>query len=273
VSESIELITAGQARSIREQALRPSRRLAAVIEKAMHVYPDQRFADLHELGQALADLSSRRRPWPWSSRPGPSVARAATSRPSAPLRQAPLARAGRLSWALGVTVLCGSVAAPTLAWWSAHRQRARAPVSIAAPLVAGAASLPSAATPEPRPCPAPCPEPSVSPAPAGASGAVAAMAPGSPAAPEPAGPAAAAEAAEPPLDRLASDGAMLAGPASGLGLLESTAPALYGGDSGVAPPADGGALDTGEPMGLPVPGVAAPLRSHERGTNGALIFD
>jgi serine/threonine-protein kinase len=274
VSESIELITAGQARPIREQALRPSRRLAAVIEKAMHVYPDQRFADLHELGQALADLSSRRGPWPWSSRPGPSVARAATSRQSAPPRQAPLARAGRLSWALGVTVLCGSVAAPTLAWWSAHRQRARAPVSIAAPLVAGAASLPSAATPETRPCPAPCPEPSaVSPAPPGVSHAVAAMAPDSPTASEPEGPVAGSEAAEPPLDPLASDEAMLAGQASGLGLLESTAPALYGGDSGVAPPADGGALDNGEPIGLPGPGVAAPLRSHERGTNGALIFD
>jgi serine/threonine-protein kinase len=170
--ESIDLITTGQARRITEQPIRPSRRLSAIIQKAMHVYPEQRFADLRELGDALATLSERRGRWPWSASPLPVVARArlpiAGAGPRNAPRDAPERSGLELSWVLGAAVVGCSIAAPLWAWWSVHRTRAAAPVSVAAPLAPTEspllASPPSPPSP-PSPCAAPCPTPaSVQPA-------------------------------------------------------------------------------------------------------------
>ncbi|HTV20134.1 MAG TPA: protein kinase [Polyangiaceae bacterium] len=163
--ESIELITTGQARRITEQPIRPSRRLAAIIEKAMHVYPDRRFADLREIGEALASLSERRGRWTWlerGARPVRSPAPRASDRPApssaAPFDSAPTSKDRReLSWALGATVVACSIGAPVWAWWSVHRQRTPAPISAAAPWVA-TDSAPVAAAP---PAPVAAPQPSL----------------------------------------------------------------------------------------------------------------
>ena len=154
--ESVELITTGGARRITEQPIRPSRRLAAVIEKAMHIYPDQRFGDLRELGDALASLSERGGRWTWLER-GAARQRTPASRASSP--PPPLETAARsrreLSWALGATVLACSIGAPVWAWWSVHRRPATAPVDIASPWVAsdGAAAVTSAGVAPPAASP------------------------------------------------------------------------------------------------------------------------
>jgi serine/threonine-protein kinase len=173
--ESIDLITTGQARRITDQPIRPSRRLSAIIQKAMHVYPEQRFADLQELGDALAAISERRGRWPWSASPLPVVARALASNADPKARHAardqPERSGPELSWVIGAAVVGCSIAAPLWAWWSVHRTQAAAPVSVAAPLApsespllaAPPASVPvSAPVPlpsAPNPCAAPCPAP------------------------------------------------------------------------------------------------------------------
>ncbi len=270
--ESIELITAGQARPIREQALRPSRRLAAIIEKAMHVYPDQRFADLRELAQALVDVSGRRARWPWSLGPEPGVARPRSSPRGPGARQAPL-RAARVSWVIGAAVVGCSVAAPVWAWWSAHRHRGAAPVSVTAPLAPD--PLPVAVAAASRPCAAPCPDSSGAGSPppvSSASAAPNALEPAPAPLSEGAAPAG-SEAPEPPPPELAAiDQAAWGGdPGGSLTPLESTPLDRNALDSGLAPP-DGGALGP-TPPSPPSPTHLATPNRHERGTNGALIFD
>src|SRR5690606_28979287 len=101
------------------------------------VYPDQRFADLHELGRALAGLSGRRGPWAWGFGREPGAARA----PSAPRRpergRAPLTGstlAGRAWRRAAVAAVIGcSIAAPLWAWRSARQQGATVPAAIPSP--------------------------------------------------------------------------------------------------------------------------------------------
>lgn len=154
--ESIQLITTGQARRVTDQPIRPSRRLAAVIEKAMHVYPDQRFANLHELGQALASVSQQRVRWPWAPSAEPIVARAPLPAAGTKGWQAPLDPAqssgGKLGWFIGAAVIGCSIGAPIWAWWASHRQasheqRREAPLSVASPLAAAGARAASPAAP------------------------------------------------------------------------------------------------------------------------------
>lgn len=275
--ESVELITAGQGRSILAQPIRPSRRLAAIIEKAMHVHPDERFADLHELGRALAGLSGRRAWWPRGSsavvqarRPGSTSLPARRSGPG-------------LRWAFGATVIGCSVAAPLLAWWSGERTRASAPITVTSALAPAEGHAPLAALPAanryaaPRSVPsgvhafqpAGAPEPPASTLPASA--ARTAVTPATPSAPEgaehpPATPftevVEVVEATEP------APGAAPLG-----GLPGAAAPATGPLQSSVTPQENGALLSPSAPIAVSSRNAIAPRSDPERGTNGALIFD
>jgi hypothetical protein len=297
VRESIDLITAGHARPISDQPIRPSRRLTAIIEKAMHVYPDQRFADLRELGRALAAASGRRGRWPWSATPELGVARISSAKPPRRTRLDSEERTRRgLTWAIGATVIGCSIGAPFVAW-SVRRQRIEAPLSVTTPLVASENAVPVVTPPAPIPCAAPCPLPASerrlpalgAPAPAPP---LSALAPAAPPAlvnaatsePEP---VAAHEAAvAPELEPAAASPAPAsftevggAGDTPPQGEVSQTTlplPATAEGDAldyGVSPEADAAAPTIQEPVDDASPTVTAAPTRPERGTNGAFIFD
>jgi eukaryotic-like serine/threonine-protein kinase len=301
VRDSVELISAGHARRIAEQPLQPSRRLAAIIERAMHFDPAERFADMRELASALASVRERRALWPWRSSPGPAIGRTAASAMGAKARQAPLKApegSGRgLSWAIGATVIACSIGAPVWAWWSVRRPRAPAAISVTAPLTSSAAALPGAAPPESGCAP-------LAPTPAGGQSSPPAVATAAPdpssdrAAPvmadshppptsDPSVPArlappaesAAAPAGEPaapsPVAQFAESGAVgddgqgePAAPSERVAPL----PEGEGVDPGLAP-SDAGVVDPQDTLDVTLPRLAAPTIGPERGTNGALIFD
>jgi serine/threonine protein kinase len=288
--DSVELITAGQARRIADQPIRPSRRLGAIIERAMHLDPERRFADLRELGHALAAASGRRAIWPWNSSPEPSVARAPSPNPGARSRPAPRDRASGsergLSWAIGATVIGCSIGAPLLAWYSAHQHRATAPLSVASPLSPAEGHAAVVVPPPSAACAAPCPAPSdVHAAPlvlgnqAPASSAAAhALAPALAAAPPPEqalpraqeqAPLAATDFAERPEGGEAAPRGQAAQPA----LPVAAVPKSGQLDSGVSTQADGGVPETRDSLDVPLPSVTIAPSGPARGTNGALIFD
>jgi Rieske Fe-S protein len=301
VRESVELITTGQARRIADQPLQPSRRLAAIIERAMHFDPAERFADMRELAHALAGVRGRRALWPWRSSPEPVHARAVASPLRTKARQAPLKApegSGRgLSWALGATVIACSIGAPVWAWWSVRRPRLPAAISVTAPLVSSAAPAAAAAPPESACAPTapPARADGQSSPPAAATGAsdpssdrAAPGMPNSPAPPTSDPPlperlashaeSAAAAATEPavpaPVAQFAATGAVGDGPGEPVAPSELAAPApeVEGVDPGLAP-ADGGVIDPQDTLDVTLPRLAAPTIGPERGTNGALIFD
>jgi eukaryotic-like serine/threonine-protein kinase len=301
VRDSVELISAGQARRIAEQPLQPSRRLAAIIERAMHFDPAERFADMRELASALASVRERRALWPWRSSPEPAIARTAASAMGTKARQAPLKApegSGRgLSRAIGATVIACSIGAPVWAWWSVRRPRAPAAISVTAPLVSGAAPAPGAAPPESGCAP-------LAPAPAGGQNSAPAVAT---AAPDPSSdhaPPAMADSLAPPTSdpsvpvQIAPSAESAAAPAPGPaapspvaqfaesgaigddGQGEPAAPSEQvapppegeGVDPGLAP-SDAGVVDPQDILDVTLPRLAAPTIGPERGTNGALIFD
>jgi serine/threonine-protein kinase len=281
VMESIELITTGRARPITEQPIRPSRRLAAIIERAMHVYPDQRFADLRELGRALASVSGRRARWPWGRSPELGVVRSAAPKHRRATFEPARAERKALNWVVGATVVACSIGAPLLAWQSVRQQPAAAPVSVTAPLAASGV----VAAPAPVPCPAPCPTPASGrrqqpgvDGPALQPGVPPALAVAAPADPERVASLDAerveANALEPAL--LTSAPELAAGDEAAPPAESPPAAALTEGDTaqtGLTPQVDGATLQGPDLAGVPFPGVTgAPLRP-ERGTNGALIFD
>jgi hypothetical protein len=290
VSESIELITTGRALSISEQPIRPSRRLAAIIEKAMHVYPDQRFADLHELGRALASVSPRRARWPWSTGPALGVIRSASPKYRPAAFEPARGGRGALNWAIGATVVACSIGAPLLAWRSVRQHPPEAAVSVTAPLAPSSV----AAAPASVPCAPPCPTPATGRRPPmgaddGASALKHGVAPAlvNAAAAEPERVAsldrerATASALEPALLAAApaladADEVGEAAPPGEAPASAQPAPAAPEGgtaESGPVPQMDAAVLQTRDLADLPLPsGAGAPLRP-ERGTNGALIFD
>jgi serine/threonine protein kinase len=307
VRDSVELITAGQARRIADQPLQPSRRLAAIIERAMHFDPAERFADMRELASALAGARERRALWPWRSSPAPAIARVVPAA-NIPARQAPLDppdhSGRRLSWAIGATVIACSIGAPVWAWWSVRRPRAPVAVSVTAPLVSSAAPAPVAAPPEvvcvtptviPGVIPALAPAGGQSPPPAAATAApdprAAQLAPppGQPVPLAPPAPSSMVQPAPPEFVALAStepgapqpaalaESAAVGGDGQGEAAASSEllapAPEGEGEDPGVALPPDAGAVDPSEPLDMTLPKLAAPVIGPERGTNGALIFD
>jgi serine/threonine protein kinase len=279
--ESIDLITAGQARRITGQVFRPSRRLAAVIERAMHFCPDERFADSRELGRALSAVSEHRAWWGWGSSPAPSAVRRPSSRPLN-TRQGPLAGAERsrrrLGAAIGATVLACSIAAPVVAWWSGRRPRALAPVSVtstvSSALGEGRARLP--VLPASTSC-ATCIELSSSspPAPTADSPVSASTALPPAASPQATVPMSVLTAAAPPGEFVAPDGIGEAAPPGDAPEPVLPSPGASEEDSvgGVLRPPDGGALETGDEADLPQSSVAPTSSGPVRGTNGALIFD
>jgi serine/threonine-protein kinase len=303
VRDSVELITAGQAPRIADQPLQPSRRLAAIIERAMHFDPAERFADMSELAHALAAVRGRRALWPWRSSPEPTNARTAASAMATKSRQAPLkapeAPGRGLSRAIGATVIACSIGAPVWAWWSVRRPRApaAAAISVTAPLVSSAASAPVPAPPESACAPSPptragggssppavttaAPDPSSDRAPPAMADSPAPPASDQPlpeqltphaesaATPvvDPAAPSPAAQFAE--SGAVGDDGQ--GEPAAPSGLV-APLPEGEGVDPGLAP-SDGGVVDPQETLDVTLPRLAAPTIGPERGTNGALIFD
>jgi eukaryotic-like serine/threonine-protein kinase len=292
--ESIDRITAGQARRINDQARRPSRRLAALIERAMSFYPHERFADSRELGRALAAASARRTWWGWSSRPDPSGVPRPSSRPwkSRQSSLGPGGRSGRrLGSVIGATVLACSIAAPVVAWWSVRRHRAMAPVTVTSSLALGEvrATLPAPATS--ISCATPCPAPASA----------------SPSAPARDNPAPASTA---PLATSTQAGSLQTSALQARSLQAGSLTPVFAATSpptqfvapaamGEAAPAadapepvlpvpgapeenrvggvlrspDGGVLDAGDAVEVPASSVAPTPSGPDRGTNGAFIFD
>jgi hypothetical protein len=65
VAETARRVTSGQFAPISEQAIRPSRRLQAIIERAMSLDPSQRFRDMRAFGQELLQLAGQRTRITW----------------------------------------------------------------------------------------------------------------------------------------------------------------------------------------------------------------
>jgi serine/threonine-protein kinase len=65
VAETAQRVTSGQFAPISEQAIRPSRRLQAIIERTMSLDPNQRFRDMRALGQELLQLAGQRTRITW----------------------------------------------------------------------------------------------------------------------------------------------------------------------------------------------------------------
>ena len=150
--DSIDLIIAGQYLPASAHGHRASRALAKVIERALSPEPEERFADLRELGRALAAVAGRRARATWSSAFGAELV--ASPMPTPMARRAPLAsraaRRGRLAaWALGAAVAGWSIAGVLSAWFLTGTPR----------LVERSTSVPALSPAEAR-VPAP-PDPSV----------------------------------------------------------------------------------------------------------------
>jgi eukaryotic-like serine/threonine-protein kinase len=82
VGETIRRVTTGEFPPLSEHAIRPSRRLAAIIERAMSLDPRDRFPDMRALGQELLTLAGQRTRITWGLTFGEV---AASSRPRAEL--------------------------------------------------------------------------------------------------------------------------------------------------------------------------------------------
>src|SRR5688572_8018669 len=65
VAETARRVTTGQYTPISEQAIRPSRRLQAIIERMMSLDPKERYRDMRALGQELLTLAGQRTRITW----------------------------------------------------------------------------------------------------------------------------------------------------------------------------------------------------------------
>lgn len=132
--------------------------LLALVRRATHFEPDQRFANMEELAAALTTLlpilpplpadTPRTGPPPDTQHDGFAPTRTAASRPSSTRRRLGLPLAGSVL----VTLALGC-----LAWWGWAQREAPAEPESSPP--AGQAVQPSPPRPEPSPPPAPAPEP------------------------------------------------------------------------------------------------------------------
>jgi serine/threonine-protein kinase len=82
VGETIRRVTTGEFPPLSEHAIRPSRRLSAIIERAMSLDPKDRFPDMRALGQELLTLAGQRTRITWGLSFGEV---AASARPRAEL--------------------------------------------------------------------------------------------------------------------------------------------------------------------------------------------
>jgi hypothetical protein len=65
VAETARRVTTGLFTPMSEQAIRPSRRLQAIIERSMRLDPKQRYRDMREFGQELLQLAGQRTRITW----------------------------------------------------------------------------------------------------------------------------------------------------------------------------------------------------------------
>ena len=126
--DSIELITSGQYLPASAHGHRASRGLAKIIERAMSPDPDDRFADLRELGRALVSVAGRRARATWGSAFGSDMVSSAVTAP-VPRRPPPVGgaarrRRGLAAWALGAAVAGWSIAGVLSAWFLTGAPRA-----------------------------------------------------------------------------------------------------------------------------------------------------
>jgi serine/threonine-protein kinase len=172
VAETARRVTTGQFTPISEQAIRPSRRLQAIIERTMSLDPNQRFRDMRALGQELLTLAGQRTRITWGLTFG-EVAAAVRAHHARELDEeatalartrAPGRRGSRISaWPL-IAAGCVGIATVTAFTWSSQRQDGQptaaasaAPQAVVrhlepvrAPIEAPAAGVPPVA-PERRP--------------------------------------------------------------------------------------------------------------------------
>jgi hypothetical protein len=139
VAETVRRVTNGVFAPMSEQAIRPSRRLQAIIERSMSLDPKQRYRDMREFGRELLQLAGQRTriTWGLTFSQATGVTRAqppeeAGEEAIALARTRAPRRTGRTSgWPLIATAAVSAVAVLAFAWWSRREpsvaDEARAP--------------------------------------------------------------------------------------------------------------------------------------------------
>lgn len=144
VAETARRVTTGQFTPIAEQAIRPSRRLQAIIERSMSLDPKHRYRDMRALGQELLTLAGQRTRITWGLSFG-EVAAAVRAHHARELDEEAIAlaqtrapkRNGRVSlWPL-LAAACVGVATVT-AFSLSNRSGARNPEPPPSPALAAA---------------------------------------------------------------------------------------------------------------------------------------
>ncbi len=153
VLETARRVTSGDYPRLAEQAVRPSRRLSSIIERAMSIDPRQRFPDMRALGQELLNLAGQRTRITWSLTFN-DVAAAARAQHALAVEDTRSAIVGpdgaaarRRHWPMAAAAVMGLVALAALLTWPLDRgvgpleQRSALPAQTPTP-------LPSVSAPE-----------------------------------------------------------------------------------------------------------------------------
>ncbi len=161
VAETARRVTSGQFPPLSGQAIRPSRRLAGIIERAMSLDPSQRFLDMRALGQELLTLAGQRTRITWGLTFG-EVAAAARARhamaiegPKAKPSSRSRRRGGVGAWPIAAAILVGVATVAVLMTRSPEREAAvvHPPTPADPALAAQAVAVPLQVVPEPPPGP------------------------------------------------------------------------------------------------------------------------
>jgi len=113
VADTARRVTSGRYAPISEQAVRPSRRLQAIIERMMSLQPRDRYPDLRALGRELLTLAGQRTRITWALTFGEVAAAARAHHGKDPAGAAP-ARWRSSRSAIGRLVAAGAVGAATV---------------------------------------------------------------------------------------------------------------------------------------------------------------
>jgi serine/threonine-protein kinase len=152
VAETARRVTTGQFTPLADQPIRPSRRLQAIIERAMSLDPGRRFPDMRAFGQELLQLAGQRTRITWGLTFG-TVAVAARANHTRDLDDGTIAlaktrppkRASHFqAWPMLVAAGVGVATMVALFSWSARREAADRSANVAAtPELASATPYPS----------------------------------------------------------------------------------------------------------------------------------
>jgi eukaryotic-like serine/threonine-protein kinase len=158
VAETARRVTSGEFAPLSEHAIRPSRRLASIIERAMSLDPQQRFPDMRTLGQELLSLAGQRTRITWGftfgelsrAQPALTVGAATAAHPLTPRRM----RNSVGRWPLLTAAAFGLASLAALMKWSTYRGANVSTTSsvmsagMASEAVAANVATPETATPE-----------------------------------------------------------------------------------------------------------------------------